>query len=216
VACLDAYESTADLSYFQFAHEIANTMLELFFDPIDGGFLDTARRSEGKDLGVLGAPRKPFQDSPTPAGNPVAAIALLRLHAYTNEQTYRQKAERTLEIVAAVAGQYGLFAATYGIAGVLLSEPKIDVVVIGSGKLAEELCREAVKPYSARKTVLSLDFEKAVPQNLPPALGQSIPQIPSVNEKKTSAVICSDFSCQPPIYDPEQLSLSLQRALRGK
>ncbi|MBV8049561.1 MAG: thioredoxin domain-containing protein, partial [Acidobacteriaceae bacterium] len=169
VACLDAYESTADLSYFQFAHEIANTMLELFFDPIDGGFLDTPRRSEGKDLGVLGAPRKPFQDSPTPAGNPVAAIALLRLYAYTNEQTYQQKAERTLELVAAVAGQYGLFAATYGIAGVLLSEPKSEVVVIGKGELAEELCREAVKPYSVRKTVLSLDFEKAVPQNLPPA-----------------------------------------------
>ena len=47
-----------------------------------------------KPLGVLGTRRKPFQDSPTPAGNSVAAIALLRLHAYTNDQGYYDKPNR--------------------------------------------------------------------------------------------------------------------------
>jgi len=215
-ACLDAYESTADLSYFHFAREIADTMVERFFDPVDGGFFDTERRSEAKDFGVLSAPRKPFQDSPTPAGNPVAAIALLRLYAYTNEQSYREKAERTVELLAGVAGQYGLFAATYAIAGVLLSEPKIEVVVVGSGELAEKLCGEAIKRYSVTKSVLSFDFDKIVPQNLPPALGQTLPHLPSINEKKTAAVICSGFSCQPPIYDPGQLASRLERELSGK
>src|SRR5579862_1382673 len=94
VACLDAYEASADLSYFHFAQAIADTMLKLFFDPIDGGFFDTARESEGRGFGVLSASRKPFQDSPTPAGNPVAAIALLRLYAYTNEQKYHEEIGR--------------------------------------------------------------------------------------------------------------------------
>ena len=49
-------------------------------------------------MGVLGTRRKPFQDSPTPAGNSVAAIALLRLHAYTSQPGYREKAEQTLEV----------------------------------------------------------------------------------------------------------------------
>src|ERR1700734_3352368 len=80
VACLDAYEATADFSYFKFAREIAEAMVERFFDLIAGGFFDTGKiSSDHKELGVLGTRRKPFQDSPTPAGNSVAAIALLRL-----------------------------------------------------------------------------------------------------------------------------------------
>jgi uncharacterized protein len=210
MACLDAYEATSDLSYFDFARRIADTMLELFFDPIDGGFFDTPNRSIENALGVLGTRRKPFQDSPTPAGNPVAAIALLRLDAYTNEPKYRQKAEQTLEVLAGVAGKYGLFAATYAIAGVHLLEPHMQVVVIGEGELAEKLYDRAVKPFSASKAVLRLDFNQVVSQNLPPVLAETLPQLPAVKEQKTAAVICADRSCQPPISDPEQLVASLR------
>ena len=93
VACLDAYEATADLSYFNFAQRITDKMVDRFFDPVSGGFFDTAAGGTEKALGVLGTRRKPFQDSPTPAGNSVAAIALLRLYAFTNQASYREKAE---------------------------------------------------------------------------------------------------------------------------
>src|SRR6266704_5922425 len=132
-ACLDAYEATSDLSYFNFARSIADAMIQRFFDSVSGGFFDTEIMANGNSgsLGVLGTRRKPFQDSPTPAGNPVAAIALLRMHAYTNEPSYRDNAKRTLEILAGLAGQYGLFAATYGIAAVYLS-PHTQVEVVGN------------------------------------------------------------------------------------
>jgi len=93
IACLDAYEATADLSYFHFARRIGDRMVEAFFDPVSGGFFDTENRaSEQPVLGVLGTRRKPFQDSPTPAGNSAAAIALLRLHSYANDVSYHDKA----------------------------------------------------------------------------------------------------------------------------
>src|SRR5580692_4669072 len=38
LACLDAYEATADLSYFKFAQAISEAMIASFFDPISGGF----------------------------------------------------------------------------------------------------------------------------------------------------------------------------------
>src|SRR5262249_30489429 len=99
-ACLDAYEATADLTYFNFAQRITNSMVERFFDPVSGGFFDTGKiASDEKVLGVLGTPRKPFQDSPTPAGNPAAVIALLRLYAYTSDAGLRDKAEQTLELI---------------------------------------------------------------------------------------------------------------------
>jgi len=212
VACLDAYEATSDLTYFNFAKRITDAMVERFFDPVSGGFFDTGKASvDEKVLGVLGTRRKPFQDSPTPAGNSVAAIALLRLHAYTNDAELRDKAEQTIELIAGLAAQYGLFAATYGIAAVHLSHPHSQFVIVGDDELAGRLYNIAVVPYSTTKAVLKLAANKAVPQNLPPALAETIPQLPEVKEGKTVAVICSGFTCQPPIADPNELAQSLQR-----
>jgi len=213
-ACLDAYEASADLSYFEFARRIVDTMLDLFFDQVSGGFFDTARTPPGaKPLGVLATRRKPFQDSPTPAGNAVAAIVLLRLHAYTNDPSYQQKAEQTLQIVGGVAGQYGLFAATYAIAGLHFSQPHTQVVVVGNGEAIEPLYQQAVGPFSLTKAVLKLDFNEAVPQNLPPVLAQNIPQLPAVRERRTAAILCSGFACRPPVSEPEKLGLLLREAL---
>jgi len=108
-------------------------MIDLMFDPVSGGFFDTAHPGEGdkKPMGVLGTRRKPFQDSPTPAGNSAAAIALLRLHSYSNQPGYRDKAEQTLEVLAGLAGKFGIFAATYGIAAVYFSQSHTQVLIIG-------------------------------------------------------------------------------------
>jgi uncharacterized protein YyaL (SSP411 family) len=217
VACLDAYEATADLSYFNFAQRITNKMIDRMFDPVSGGFFDTANPADGekKPMGVLGTRRKPFQDSPTPAGNSVAAIALLRLHSYTNRPAYREKAEQTLELLSGLAGKFGIFAATYGIAAVHFSQPHTQVVIIGADDLAEQLHTIATSFFGLGKTILKLPANEIVAQNLPPALGETIPSLPAVREGKSAAILCSGFSCQPPIFDAEQLRRSLARALKG-
>ncbi|HYL95830.1 MAG TPA: thioredoxin domain-containing protein, partial [Terriglobales bacterium] len=108
LACLDAYEATSDLSYFHFAQRIADRMIARFFDDAAGGFFDAENTDAQDALGVLAARRKPFQDSPTPSGNSAAIMALLRLHAYTSDAAYRDKAERTLRVFAGVAEQFGM------------------------------------------------------------------------------------------------------------
>ncbi len=55
-ACLDAYESTSDLSYFNFARGIADYMVQFFFDRTTGGFFDTEQRGDQPSLGVPGHP----------------------------------------------------------------------------------------------------------------------------------------------------------------
>jgi uncharacterized protein len=212
-ACLDAYEATSDLSYFNFARKIADAMIRRFFDSVSGGFFDTQTAANGNSdsLGVLGTRRKPFQDSPTPAGNPVAAIALLRMHAYTNELSYREKAERTLEILAGVAGQYGLFAATYGIAAVHFSQPYTQVIVVGNAEPADQLFASAVASFDLNKAALKFESNQIAPQNLPPALAETVPHLPGIEKGTSFAIICSGFSCQPPISDPKELTESLRR-----
>jgi uncharacterized protein len=218
IACLDAYEATADLSYFRFARAIADAMIAAFYDEKEGGFFDTpiatATPIENVDtqpaasaaLGILGTPRKPFQDSPTPAGNPAAAIALLRLHAYTDEPSYRERAERTLELYASVAAQHGIFAATYGLAVASFSEPHTQVIIVGNDEAAKNLLQAARRSLSFTTQVLRLDADKAVAQNLPPALAETIPNLPALSGGRSFAVVCANFVCQPPVFMPEELT----------
>ena len=220
IACLDAYEVTTDLSYFRFARSIADVMVARFFDADSGGFFDTppaipgGRNNQEVALGILGTRRKPFQDSPTPAGNPAAAIALLRLHSYTNEPSYREKAQRTLEVFASGADKYGMFAATYALAVVHLTRPHSQVVIVGQDDAAIQLFREAVHPLSLNKSVLLVSPAAAVPQNLPPALAETIPNLPAFKENRSFAVICSEFACQPPIFEVAELTRQLHTTSR--
>ena len=211
IACLDAYDATADISYFNFAKHIADRMIALFSDAISGGFFDTAKSAGSeRTLGVLGTPRKPFQDSPTPAGNPVAAIAMLRLHAYTNDHSYHDKARETLELLASSAGQYGLFAATYGLAAVHFSQPHTQVAIVGDGKLADQLYAAAIAPFSITKSAIKLPPGAVAARILPPALVETLPNLPAVHDKPV-AIVCSGFTCQPPISRPEELARVLRR-----
>lgn len=203
VACLDAYEATADLSYFKFACKIADAIIARFYDAIDGGFFDMA--SDGQILGALAARRKPLQDSPTPAGNPAAVIALLRLHAYTNKAGYREGAEKTLQAFAGIAEHYGMFASTFAIALDMSLNPHTQVVIAGSGENADKLYDAAVSHFSLNKSVLHLAEGEAVPQMLPPALAETIPSLPAIQKGETVAVLCSGFACQPPIADVVEL-----------
>jgi len=209
-ACLDAYESTADLSYFRIGRQITDQMITRFYDSVSGGFFD-AQPASGP-LGVLNTARKPFQDSPTPAGNPMAAIALLRMHGYTDEAGYRDKAEQTLELLAGAAGQYGLFAATYGIAAVHFAAPHTQIVIVGEDEAAVQLYDEAVAASSFGRSVLKLNFSQAVEPNLPPSLAATIPQLPALKQRRTVAVVCSGGSCKPPAHSVELL----KQLLSGK
>jgi uncharacterized protein YyaL (SSP411 family) len=215
LACLDAYEATADLSYFNFARSIADSMIARFFDATSGGFFDSEPASDGKNLGVLATRRKPLQDSPTPAGNPMAAIALIRLHHYADEAGYRDKAEQTLETFAGVAEQFGIFAATYGSAVVQFLESPVQVVVIDGGDdAANDLYAAAVAPFAFSKSTLRLRADQAVAHNLPPALAKTIPNLPQIGSAKSFAVLCSGSACQPPVFSASELRLSLEAALR--
>jgi uncharacterized protein len=218
LACLDAYEATADLSYFRFARVIGDAMIAHFYDPVSGGFYDTAaagKSAEEQDtLGILGTRRKPFQDSPTPAGNPAAAIALLRLHAYTNHSAYREKAERTLEVFAGSAEKYGMFTATYALAVAQLTQPHMQVIVVGQDEVADQLYRAALQPLMLNKAVLRLPASVIVPQNLPPALAATIPNLPALMDERSFAVICSGFTCQAPLFDPEEVNRRLGASSR--
>ncbi len=125
LALLDAYEATLDPRYFSAAQKTMDLCIARYGDAEGGAFFD--RPSDAAPMGGLDVRRKPFQDSPTPGANSVAAIALIRMHAFTGDDRYRDFAQKTLEAFAGIAPQYGLFAATYGLAATLFAHHPLQV-----------------------------------------------------------------------------------------
>ncbi|HST12462.1 MAG TPA: hypothetical protein VLL05_18955 [Terriglobales bacterium] len=140
----------------------------------------------------------------------MAAIALLRMHGYTNDESYHEKAEDTLEVFAGMAEQFGIFGATYGAAGVYFTQPHTQVVVIGEGDEAQRLYVAAVSNFAFNQAAIKLTPNEAVAPNLPPTLSETIPNLPEIRGKVAIAVVCSGATCQPPVSDPKHLQQQLR------
>ncbi len=209
LACLDAYEATVELRYLEHASAIAVQMFKYFYEGILGGFTDY--RQACSPLGALRVIRKPFRDALAPAGNPAAAIALMRIYAFTGNDIYQDRARQTLEVIAGVAGQIGIEAGTYGLASMWLSGPHTQVVVIGEGVKADELYAAALRPSALTKAVLRISCAHS--NSLPPALGEAIANLPDMSARHPMAVVCSNFTCHPPVTSAAELTVLLGKVL---
>jgi uncharacterized protein YyaL (SSP411 family) len=211
IALLDAYETTLDPRYFTAAKKTMDLAIARYGDAEGGGFFD--RPSDAAPMGGLDVRRKPFQDSPTPSANSVAAIALVRMHAFTGDDRYHAFAQKTLEAFAGIAPQYGLFAATYGLAATLFAHHPIQVVISGPANdpTARALEAAAHCVFRLGKSVLRVTPE--TPQlHLAGALKETLPHLPA---GKPLAVVCSGQTCLPPTSDPTQLIALLENGLAG-
>ena len=209
-AALDAWEATGELRYYEAAEDLTESALRRFYDPAGGAFFDTENPAAGeRRLGVLGARRKPLQDSPTPAGNPMAAALLMRVGELNGRLDYAEKAQETLETFAGVVEHFGLYAATYALALQRLVRDPVQVCVIGEDAGARALEAAALARYAVNQSVVR--FGRVQAGSLPPVLETTLPRLPRV--QGSFAVLCSGHTCQPPVKTPEELTAVLGRSL---
>ncbi len=208
-ACIDAWMASGDMSYYHAAVKLADAMIARFHDSAFGGFFDSAAGGE-IPLGALSARRKPLQDSPTPAGNPTAAAALLRLEALGGRKQYREIAEDTLASFAGVVEHFGLYAGSYGLAAARLLLDPVQVVVVGSEAEAERLEALAVARFAINKTVMRIDPARLVAGGIPPVLAETMLQIPVPSGVEAWAMVCRGRTCLPPIADGEGLLRAME------
>ena len=211
-AALDAWEATGAGKYYRVAEGIAAQVLARFQDKAAGGFFDTERLTEGEQrLGALNARRKPLQDSPTPAGNPVAASLLLRLETLNGRTEYLIAAQETLEAFAGVVEHFGLYAATYGLALQRIAQRPIQICILGDDEEARRMEAVALARFAVNKCVIRLRREQMA--ELPPALAQTLPNLHGAGEDGTIAVVCSGNTCQPPASTVDDLLAVLNGVL---
>jgi uncharacterized protein len=203
IAVLDAYEATLDPKYFAAARRAADFALAEYFDAEGGGFFD--RASGAPPMGGLELRRKPLQDSPTPGANSSAAMLLDRLYAYTGDARYRAAAEATLEAFARIAPQFGIHAASYGLAALLHARGPFEVVITGASDdpQAAALEKTANSVYRFGKAGLRVTPERMASKGaLAPALSETLPHL---RADMAQALVCVGTSCRPPVTDPAAL-----------
>jgi uncharacterized protein len=214
LACLDAYEVTGNLHYLRHSEEIAGRMIAGFHDEEGGGFFDLDHSSSQNAVGALSTRRKPFRDSPTPAANPAAAIALLRLHALNGNERMHKMAQSTLEVFAAAAEQYGIAVGTYGLAATWLAHPHVQIVVVGQGPRADALYAEAMVPFAVNKIVLRVKSGAELSSALPAQMAELFASVPGIEDRRSKALVCGGFSCRPAILTPEELRDALREEIK--
>jgi uncharacterized protein YyaL (SSP411 family) len=76
---------------------------------------------------------------------------------------------------------------------------------VGEGEPAELLQQAAMSGYAINRSIVRLSRQDAAASSLPPALAETIPNLPDLGKNGAVALVCAGFACQSPTSDPEAL-----------
>lgn len=203
IGALEAFELTGDSRYLAAARSLLEEARSTLWDAEHGGFFD--RPESGDELGLLRVRNRPFQDSPAPSPNAVAAMALSRLAHFTGAEKYHHWAEEILEAFAGSAAHVGTFGATFGLALQQHLDGVTDVVVLGKDG-AEALWRAALEAYRPGKAVRRFSDRSPEGGSIPEPLSAMLARA----EDGPQAFVCAGNTCAEPVRDPEALAELLE------
>jgi uncharacterized protein YyaL (SSP411 family) len=190
-ALIELMQTDFQVRDLEFAGELADVLLEQFYDAELGGFFFTSHDHEQ----LIHRP-KPGYDGATPSGNGVAALALQRLGHITGDSRYLEAAERTLMLFYPAFAQH-----PNGYTSLLMAleeavEPPRLVVLRGPPGEMRRWQQALGKRYLPATLVLAIADAAT---NLPPLLAK--PLLPGA----VNAWVCQGVTCLPPVEELEQL-----------
>ncbi|MEZ4647148.1 MAG: thioredoxin domain-containing protein, partial [Chloroflexota bacterium] len=196
---LALYQTTFDETWFTWAQELAQRMLDHFTDEA-GGFFDTSDDHEA----LLHRP-KDVQDNATPSANGMAAQVLLRLSLYTGNGRYWDIAQQATAAMHEAMSRYPTgFAHWLCAAAFIVSEPQ-ETAVSGA-------------PDAPDTQALLATIWAAYRPNLVVAAGLNGENVPLLAQRsplagKATAYVCRRFVCQQPVTDATALQAQLDGSL---
>jgi len=198
---LSLYEASFDLRWFEEARALVETMITQFWDAEAGGFFFTSADHE-----TLITRTKDFYDNATPAGNSVAAGALVRLSLMTGEDRYRGMAESILRLMKLTMTRApGAFGHLLSALDLFLASP-YEIAVVGAPD-AEET-----------RAMINVIFRRYLPNKVvayaPEADSKASRTIKLLEGRgridgRTAAYICRKFYCEAPVTSAARLDEAL-------
>jgi hypothetical protein len=201
-ASLDLYEATSDRRHLERARELI-ALLDAHFHDERGGYFYTANDAE-----TLIARSKSGADGALPSGNAVAALVHLRLHALTDDDAHRRRAEELLRLYHDAAAEQPFAYTTLLEALERYAETPVEVVVVGRPDADDT---RALRDVARRTYLPHRTFVQVAPDDAdPPALARERPAV----DGRATAYVCHRFTCSTPTTDPAELSRLLAAATR--
>ena len=197
------YEATFDLRWLEWAEELCDSMIELFWDPADGVFYDTGSDQEA----LIVRPRDTF-DNAQPCGGSAASLALLRCAEFTGNVDLERIGAANLRSIrdlmerAPSAFSWWLQAAQF------YANANKQVVIVGEqdDPNTEPLLTEARSGFNPDRIVALVtpgdhDDERSLPLFEGRRMVDGLP----------TAYVCRNYACELPVNDVKALRTQLNQ-----
>ena len=200
-ALIDLYEVSFDGSRLAAAIELAQRMISEFHDSDGRGFFFTSAAHDN-----LLVRTKPYHDGAVPAGNSTAALVLLRLSRFLDDESLRNKAEDIFNSVQEMMSAHPqAFTHLICAADFHLDTPS-EIALVGRRGSADidSLLRVVRRRFAPNEIVALLD------PNQPDSVTRGI-NLPLLDGKQlingaAAAYVCRDYACATPVGDADELS----------
>jgi len=197
-ALVELYGATYCTDYLKKATALGEAMQKLFWDETEGGFY-----FYGNDGEALITRPKELYDGAMPSGNSVAALAFLKLGRLRSSKVLTDIGEKALRAFSHEAAAYPQGYTFFLLALDYYLEPPRQVVIAGSrgDSVTEEMLKVLGSRFLPTTDILLNDSEN---ENVMEAI------LPHIKDRGTvagraSAYVCTNFTCQAPVMDVQQL-----------
>ena len=198
---LDLFEATGSPQWVRTSLELNDVLTNHFWDEEGGGYFATP--DDGEALLIR---EKPLYDGAQPSGNSVQTLNLLRLFELTQDETHRERAERTLLAFGRSLENGALECPVLAQAlDFYLDVPKQIVLVSNQQDDGQTL------EHVLRNTFLPNRVLIRVPEDQVEPLSAVVPLVQSKRAQggRATAYVCRAMACKKPTSDPAELRAQL-------
>jgi hypothetical protein len=195
---IDLYEADFDIGWLDWALELMDEQITLFYDAESGGFFMTREGHDKRiDLRV-----KEDTDSVIPSAGSVAVLNALRLTGFTDSEKYSTVVEKTLKNVLSRINSQPDSAPELLVALIISRLKPVQVVIHGvrNEEDTRSMLRTVNSFFIPGRTLMLVEnpvIHKRLSRQLPfISSGKKI-------DNRTTTYVCMDKSCKPPVTDPE-------------
>ena len=202
---LELFQADPQPAWIEWAIALQRRQDELFWDDAAGGWFST----DGRDPSVLLRMKEDY-DGAEPTPSSVSVLNLLMLSHLVDDETWRERIERTLRLfgmrlekmgrgVPMMASALSTFHA--GVQQIVIASPE-------DGDPSSELQRVVAQRYMPFAVVLALDPGRRQ------ALAEVLPFVAATApiDGSSAAYVCRNFSCRQPVTTAEALQTELESA----
>jgi uncharacterized protein YyaL (SSP411 family) len=205
---LELFETDFDPAWLEAARQLMDLTDDLFLDPDSGVYFYVARDQETPLVRT-----KSIHDQTLPSGSSMAARVCLKLHRFTEEDRYRQRALAILQALQAQAQEIPWTFAHLLTVQALYLAPPVDLTLVGDpgDPRIQEMLQAAYGFFlPERRLLLKNPANAAALEALVPAACTY-----SSADGAPLAYLCHHFTCLPAIHRTRKLAAELAQLSPG-